>query len=214
MNLTRCPKGHFYDAEKYPACPHCAPGAGSDNETVSFNGGGVSDEGKTISGKDLINEMAGKGNAADVNKNNDTVSGTTIPVQEHLNLPGFIYADDYCDDPPQPVVGWLVCTKGRHMGKDYRLVTGRNFIGRSGTMSVALEGENSVSRENHAIVAYEPRQSIFIAQPGSASELFYLNGSVVLDPVRLKQGDRLLLGEVELMLIPCCDDKFKWEIKK
>ena len=100
------------------------------------------------------------------------------------------------------------------MGQDYRLVTGRNFIGRSGTMSVALEGENSVSRENHAIVAYEPRQSIFIAQPGSASELFYLNGSVVLDPVRLKQGDRLLLGEVELMLIPCCDDKFKWEIKK
>ena len=206
MNLTRCPKGHFYDAEKYPACPHCAPGAGSDNETVSFNGGGVSDEGKTISGKDLIEDRGGIGSGASTGENAGIGSGG---IRETGGFTG-----KFSDDPPQPVVGWLVCTKGRHMGKDYRLVTGRNFIGRSGTMSVALEGENSVSRENHAIVAYEPRQSIFIAQPGSASELFYLNGSVVLDPVRLKQGDRLLLGEVELMLIPCCDDKFKWEIKK
>lgn len=208
MNLTRCPKGHFYDAEKYPACPHCGSGSGQ-NETIAFQGGDPNimggipvDDGKTVSGEDLVkNGVNTKGpdnTPTEKKEQKDTVNYIGVPRT----------------DPAQPVVGWLVCTKGRHMGKDYRLVTGRNFIGRSGTMSVALEGENSVSRENHAIVAYEPRQSIFIAQPGSASELFYLNGSVVLDPVRLKQGDRLLLGEVELMLIPCCDDKFKWEIKK
>ena len=211
MNLTRCPKGHFYDAEKYPACPHCAPGAGNDNETVSFNGGGVSDEGKTISGKDLIEDRGGIGSGASTGENAGSGSDG---IRENVAYAGHIMAYDDCPEPPKPVVGWLVCTKGRHMGKDYRLVTGRNFIGRSGTMSVALEGENSVSRENHAIVAYEPRQSVFIAQPGSASELFYLNGNVVLDPVQLKHGDRLQLGEAELMLIPCCDDKFRWEIKK
>ena len=32
MNLTRCEKGHFYDGEKYPRCPHCSgDGAGTGN---------------------------------------------------------------------------------------------------------------------------------------------------------------------------------------
>ena len=47
MNLQRCPNGHYYDADRYPRCPHCdnsfavpqgvpqaAPMAGS---TVAFN---------------------------------------------------------------------------------------------------------------------------------------------------------------------------------
>ena len=108
---------------------------------------------------------------------------------------------------------WLVCTEGKRRGQEYRLKAGRNFIGRSPNMDVALEGETSVSREGHAIVAYEPHQSIFIAQPGSASELFYLNGNVVLSAVQIKRNDRLQLGDVELMLIPCCDENFKWEKK-
>ena len=37
---------------------------------------------------------------------------------------------------------------------------------------------------------------------------------VFAEALQLKQGDRLQLGEVELMLIPCCDDVFKWETKK
>ena len=25
MKLSTCPKGHFYDADKYASCPYCVP---------------------------------------------------------------------------------------------------------------------------------------------------------------------------------------------
>ena len=57
---------------------------------------------------------------------------------------------------------------------------------------------------------HEPRQNIFIAQPGDSRELFYVNNNVVLSPVQLKKNDVLQVGEVYLMLIPCCDSEFNW----
>ena len=48
---------------------------------------------------------------------------------------------------------------------------------------------------------------------GTNAGLFYLNGNVVLSATQIKRNDRLQLGEVELMLIPCCDENFKWEKK-
>ena len=38
-----------------------------------------------------------------------------------------------------------------------------------------------------------------------------MNGNVVLSPVQLKKNDILQIGEVCLMLIPCCDDVFNWD---
>ncbi len=113
----------------------------------------------------------------------------------------------------EPVVGWLVCTSGTHYGKDYRLKSGRNFIGRSRDMDVSLDGDKSVSREKHAAIIYEPKQNIFLAQPGDSKALFYLNGNVVLTPVEIKKNDRIQVGNAELMLIPCCDTAFEWGIK-
>ncbi len=114
----------------------------------------------------------------------------------------------------EPVVGWLVCTAGAQYGKDYRLKSGRNFIGRSKDMDVSLDGEKSVSREKHAAIIYEPKQNIFLAQPGDSKSLFYLNGNVVLTPVEIKKNDRIQVGNAELMLIPCCDTAFEWGIKE
>ena len=123
-----------------------------------------------------------------------------------------IYQNNKVETPVMaPTVGWLVCTKGKFYGQDFRLKSGRNFIGRGAGMDVALAGENTVSRERHATIIHEPRQNIFIAQPGESRELFYVNGNVVLSPVQLKKNDILQIGEVCLMLIPCCDDVFNWD---
>lgn len=78
-------------------------------------------------------------------------------------------------------------------------------------MDISLSGENTVSRERHATIIHEPRQNIFIAQPGESRELFYVNGNVVLSPVQLKKNDMMQIGEVQLMLIPCCDEAFRWD---
>jgi len=109
-----------------------------------------------------------------------------------------------------PAVGWLICVKGKLTGRDWRLVAGRNSIGREAGMDVQLSGEASVSRHNHAAVIFEPRLCKFYAVPGESRALAYLNGEVLLGRMEMKKNDKLELGDAELMLIPCCDERFSW----
>lgn len=114
----------------------------------------------------------------------------------------------------EPVVGWLVAIEGAHHGEDFRLKTGRNFVGRSANMDVALTSDPSISRDKHAIILYEPKANMFLVQPGDAKELFYLNDKVVLAATEINAYDVLTLGESKLLFIPCCSDKFKWDSVK
>ena len=115
----------------------------------------------------------------------------------------------------EPVVGWLVAISGSHLGQDFKLKAGRNFIGRADDMDVALTDDNSISRDRHAIILYEPKSNVFLVQPGEAKQLFYLNEKVVLEATVISAYDILSLGETNLLFIPCCSDKFNWEsIKK
>ncbi len=113
----------------------------------------------------------------------------------------------------EPVVGWLVCTEGEHFGEDFRLKSGRNFIGRANGMDVSISKDTTVSRERHAIVVYEPRGNMFLMQAGDSKELCYLNEQVVLSPQTLNANDRILVGKTELMFIPCCSKDFSGEKK-
>lgn len=109
-----------------------------------------------------------------------------------------------------PVVGWLICIKGNNIGRDYRLVSGRNFVGRGNDMDVCLKGDMSVSRNSHAIIVYDPKSNIFLAQPGTSKELFYINGDLVLSPIKLNAYDRISIGETELVFAPLCGSEFEW----
>lgn len=92
---------------------------------------------------------------------------------------------DGATEKSAPVVGWLVCTEGVNKGTDYRLHQGRNFVGRSSEMDVCILGDNTVSRSSHAIVVYDPRSNVYLAQPGSSKELFYVNDKLVLRPAEV-----------------------------
>lgn len=122
--------------------------------------------------------------------------------------------DDLGAEDIEPVVGWLVAISGDHLGQDFKLKTGRNFIGRSAEMDVALEKDNSISREKHAIILYEPKSNMFLVQPGDAKQLFYLNEKVVLEATKIAAYDVLSLGETNLLFIPCCSAKFNWDSVK
>lgn len=114
-------------------------------------------------------------------------------------------------DTIEPVVGWLVCLKGKNAGQDFRLRTGKNYVGRSDKMDVVLKGENTVSRDRHVIILFEPRQKIFLVQPGESKELAYLNNELILQPQVLKRGDVISAGEVDLLFVPLCSkDGFSW----
>jgi len=110
-----------------------------------------------------------------------------------------------------PVVGWLVCTKGPARGRDFRLHSEKNFIGRAPTMDVCIANDESVSREKHAIVSFSPKGDVFKVLPGESRGLVYLNGEEVDAPKLLTKGDKLELGETELLFVPLCGKEFKWQ---
>ncbi len=109
-----------------------------------------------------------------------------------------------------PCVGWLIAIGGVHIGQDFRLKVGKNFIGRDEKMDVAMTGDKSVSRNRHAVVVYEPKQHLYLIQPGESSALVYCNDDVVLSPVRLKPYDIITVGEVNLLFVPLCGKEFNW----
>lgn len=109
-----------------------------------------------------------------------------------------------------PCVGWLVALGGAHIGASFSLKVGKNFIGRGTDMDVSLTDEKSVSRERHAIVTYEPKESIFLVQPGESSNLTYRNNKVVLMPIQLEAYDTITVGDVNLLFMPLCGERFNW----
>lgn len=110
-------------------------------------------------------------------------------------------------DPP---VGYLICTAGEDYGMGFPLKTGNNSIGRSVSMDVVIMDEK-VSREKQAFVMYEPIKREFYMRPGEGTGLCYLNGELVLGPVKMKAYDLIMLGDTKLMLIPVCCERFSWE---
>lgn len=195
MNLTRCENGHFYDAERFDSCPHCNQTSVS---TVLQDDDGNKEYTMPLDPVDGLQE--------------------TTPLSDQI---GEITVDDsnktigyFGDLGNEPTVGWLVAISGAHFGEDFKLKTGKNFIGRGTDMDVALTGDGTVSRNKHAIILYEPKSNSFIVQPGDAKELFYLNDNVVLASTEIKAYDQISLGETKLLFIPCCSDKFNWDSVK
>lgn len=114
----------------------------------------------------------------------------------------------------KPVVGWLVSIEGSTVGKDFRICSGRNYIGRGSDMDIVLEGDNRVSRSKHAIVLFDPRSQKTLCQAGESRELFYLNDDVVTGTVELKQGDVITIGDTKLMFVPFCGVLHTWNTEE
>jgi hypothetical protein len=112
---------------------------------------------------------------------------------------------------PEPVVGWLVCLSGADRGRDFRLHGEKNYIGRSPAMDIFIQGDNSVSREKHGVVVFDPRRKSFWALPGDAAGLVYLNGEVVYSPTQMNPDDVLEVGQTKLVLVPFCGEKYSWD---
>ncbi len=111
----------------------------------------------------------------------------------------------------EPVVGWLVAISGVHFGESFQLYVGKNTIGRSGENKVVLGLDQSVSRDNHATIIYEPKRREFYLQSGNSDGLIYLNDSFVNGSQIMKEKDTLEIGSTKLIFIPLCGTGFSWE---
>lgn len=95
----------------------------------------------------------------------------------------------------KPCVGWLVIWEGPLKGKDYRLVEGRNRIGRRADLEVVLS-DPEVEPE-HAHIVFTQDGKYFLSDEASASGT-YLNGRRIMETVRIVDNDIIKVGNTVL----------------
>lgn len=190
MAVVKCENGHFYDNEKYSACPHCA------NQLDLADG----DE-HTVSLSDNLIEQA----IAIHLKTGEKQSYTDVDYDDEKTISIFSVnkGNDF-------VTGWLVCVDGPEKGRDYRLHYGFNKIGRSRSLDIYLEEDRQISRDAHCAVVYEYNKNEFFVMPQDGN-LVYLNDAMLTEPQRLSTGDIISLGATKLEFIAFCRGMRKWE---
>jgi hypothetical protein len=185
MAMTQCSAGHFYSPAQHSSCPYCGVPDLHVDKTVPKRP-------EAEGGAQKAHGTAPRGGRVDgVDK------GKTVGiVQKQLGV--------------NPTVGWLVCIGGPDRGRDYRIRSGRNFIGRAEQMHICIEGDPAITREKHAVISHDPKQGRFMLLPGDGSGLTYLNDNPVEVPTELKARDTIELGETKLVFVPFCGEDFQW----
>jgi hypothetical protein len=109
-------------------------------------------------------------------------------------------------------VGWLVIVEGPGCGHAFPLRPGVSQIGRGDDQPIQLDfGDLSISREGHALIAYDEESRKFYIGFGGKANLVRLNGKPVLSTESLNHGDVIRIGETALMLAALCGPDFAWE---
>ncbi len=98
--------------------------------------------------------------------------------------------------------------------KDYKIKTGKNFIGRADDMDIQILGDNAISRRNHGIVVFDPKKKQTVLLPGDSNGIVYLNDDAVYTPQVLNPYDIIELGKSKFLFIPFCGEHFMWEDQK
>jgi len=111
-------------------------------------------------------------------------------------------------------VGWLVVVEGAGRGSAFTLFQGVSTIGRGENQTVRLDfGDNSISRETHASIAYDARQQGFYIGHGGKTNIVRRNDRPVLCTEEIAAGDHITIGETTLRFVPFCSPDFSWEQK-
>jgi hypothetical protein len=195
MALKRCDNGHYYDENKYTGCPSCGI-RDLDMETTkplrSMNWRNASLD---------VSDDAPPADAAPTRRRNEAKPERELGVTQ-----AFWSAKLGID----PVVGWLVCIEGADKGRDYRIRSERNLIGRDPSMDICINGDATISREKHAVISFNPKKNAFLIIPGDSRGLIYLNDDEVAMPTELKPYDTIELGRTKLLFVPFCGVQFQW----
>jgi hypothetical protein len=98
--------------------------------------------------------------------------------------------------------GWLVIKEGPGRGAAFPVLRGISQIGR-GT-------DQTIARQHHAAIAYDPSSHQFHVGHGGKSNLVRLNGKPLLSTEVAGDGDEIQIGETTLVLKVLCTPDFNW----
>ena len=228
MRMTTCDNGHYYDKQANTSCPYCASGVGGKSAGKTAIIGGGNTGGDNTKPTEVVN-------GGDNTKPTEVVNGGKEGSSEPTSLypkggdrsggnegqTVYIHTGKGVDtvaggneesSAPVLLCGWLVIISEEGRGSSFPLFYGMNTIGReeSNTIQIA-NGDNSISREKHAIIIYDYQNNMFFIKHGEGKYLSYLNGSVLLENKQLKKNDKIKVGNTELIFIPLCSKNFTWE---
>ncbi|MCM1214651.1 MAG: FHA domain-containing protein [Lachnospiraceae bacterium] len=200
QKIISCPKGHYYDANRYESCPYCTTGGFS--PTVDPFAGAGDGVGQTEY------DGAGSGNAY------GNFTPTEAPevknrAAESMSKTQFVDTSTPTG-LPTPVVGWLVAVEGPSRGSDYRIHTGYNYIGRE-VGDIRIPGDNTISAEKDTNVTYVPQtKKFYIAHEQGKNVLLVNDLPVIGGSMELHDHDLIMIGTTKLMFVGFCGDKFSW----
>ncbi|WP_300035034.1 FHA domain-containing protein [uncultured Roseobacter sp.] len=110
-------------------------------------------------------------------------------------------------------VGWLVVVEGPGVGHSFSIFSGASMIGRGEDQMIRLDfGDNSISRQNHAAIAYDEEQNKFYIGHGGKSNIIRRNARPVLSTEELNHTDLIRIGETTLRFVALCGSDFRWEM--
>lgn len=211
MEMRKCLNGHYYDASMNQECPYCT-GKGSQNVTVPLNLNNTADSGRTLplgftpqSSSQVTSSVMGQQVGANLDR---TMPLNLKPADSEEGRTVAIIRQDMGIDP---VVGWLVCIEGEEKGRDYKIHSDNNFVGRSEKMDICIRGDETISRENHVIVSYDRVDGTFYCSPGDGRSIVRVNDKAIFQTVELKAYDKIVLGKTILSFVPFCGKDFDWK---
>lgn len=193
MGVVRCVKGHYYDDVKFSECPHCKNGLNKvrketyadDIEKLKTE---ALDAGKYVDEETVMLQVE-NGPFSDSGK---TIGAYSLETGTEL------------------LTGWLVCVKGPARGRDHKLFHGWNRIGRDASMDIYIPEDSKISLRNQAAIVFDEKNTVFylVNEEGS---LTYLNGGRVMGSTEIVDGDRISIGDSELIFIAFCTKERTWE---
>lgn len=193
MEMRKCSSGHYYDASVYQECPFC-------NNQLN-------------SGVTLPLDMDSN-NSITMPLKQGTSEGHTMALNHSINNAssdeGRTVALIKEDKGIDPVVGWLICIEGSERGRDYRMHADNNFIGRSDRMDICVRGDETISRDNHAIISYDVMDNSYYFSPGDGRAIVRLNDKALFQTSDLKPYDKITIGKTSFLFLPFCSEKFEW----
>lgn len=206
---VKCKNGHWYDPNMHRTCPHCKRAS----EQLRLTLDDVEEDDKTVSIADVDVSLGEQLEALDILHSTET-NGNQVQAeikseqQEEDRTISFGFFGMDSEQPP--VTGWLVCIQGAQRGSDFRLHSGKNFLGRSPSMDIVLADDKTVSRDKHCSVVYDPKGNQFYLTPEKGN-IVLRNGNMVEKAEILQERDTLQLGETILQFIPFCQEDITWE---
>lgn len=193
LQLKQCPNGHFYDQSKHAQCPSCTGGSANINATMPVFSG-PADIGVTVP----ANQQAFVDRTQPVNYTQpQDASHTQVVIKKEMGI--------------DPVVGWMVCVDGKEKGKDHRIHSEQNMIGRSERMDICIRDDDTISRENHATLTFDPQDKNYYISQGQGRGIVRCNGKAVLGgAAQLEAYDKIELGQSKFIFVPLCGEDFDW----